>query len=94
MKEAEDRGMQGAGMSIKYCAAANIQRAMIWGWLQCLNDPNLGSGTSAADRAGARRATRENISNFRQAVAQNLDGVRQLTGGSGTCECWSRICAD
>ena len=96
IKEAKDRGTQGSGTAIQYCAAANIQRAVLWAFIQCLSDPDLGlgAGASAADRAGARRALRENISNHRRSIAQNLDGVRTLTGRDGACECWSRICAD
>ena len=95
IKEARDRGTSGS-MVTNYCALANVYRATIWGSLQCLNDPNLGSGVgaSAADRAGARRALQENISKLRQALAQALDGVRTLSDGDGACECWSRICAD
>ncbi len=95
IKEARDRGTQGSTVTT-YCAMANVQRAALWGMLQCLNDPNLGSsvGASATDRAGARRALRGEISKVRQFIAQTIEGVRALSDGDGACECWSRICAD
>lgn len=95
LKEIEDRGKGGSTVTT-YCASANVGRATLWGMLQCLNDPNLGSdvGASAADVSGARRALRENVSRLRQHIAQSLEGVRALSDGDGGCGCWSEICAN
>ena len=99
--EARDRGTRGdrglaPGAVTIHCAMANVQRAALWGMIQCSNDPNLGAsvGASAADRAGARRALRGEISKVRQGIAAHLESVRLLSDGDGACECWSRICAD
>lgn len=95
LKEIANRGKSGS-MVTTYCASANVGRATLWGMLQCLNDPNLGSdvGASAAEVSGARRVLRENISSLRQHIAQSLEGVRELSDGDGGCGCWSEICAN
>lgn len=95
LKEIGNRGKSGSIVTT-YCASANVGRATLWGMLQCLNDPNLGSdvGASTADVSGARRALRENISSLRQHIAQSLEGVRALSDGDGECGCWSEICAN
>ena len=83
MKQAEARG-KGGSAAIAYCAAANIQRALIWKILNC---------DSSSLNSTEKRQLRQQLEVTRNAVRQNKEGYRALTDG-GNCECWSSICAE
>ena len=67
------------------CASVNVDRAAIWGNLQCLNDPKW----SPAEKAKIRLQVEE----YRRHLGEAKRAYGQLTSGS-TCECWTGLCTE
>ena len=75
-----------SGISGKYCAAANIARAVTWTALRCLEDPALDAQMKEAMQ-GQIKLNQDNI-------RQNLKGFRALAASGASCGCWTDVCAD
>ena len=86
IKEATERGKIG-GAAEAYCGTVNIDRAVIWKLLQCINNDT----TLSAEHI---RLMSEQLAKAREHKKNTMQGFNALTGSGVTCECWSSICAD
>lgn len=86
IEHATARGKSGS-ISDAHCGAANIARALVWNFLQCLNnDPTLSPRL--------RRELEEGLESARGNIAEYMKGFRAVANPGESCNCWSSACAD